>query len=65
MPNVFIYWLEGKKKEQKRKVVEGITKVMEEAGINKDVVSISFMEISPENIAKGGVLFSEREKRSL
>jgi 4-oxalocrotonate tautomerase len=62
MPNVFIYWLEGKKKEQKRKVVEGITKVMEEAGINKDVVSISFMEISPENIAKGGVLFSEREK---
>ncbi len=62
MPNVFIYWLEGKKKEQKRKIVEGITKVMEEAGINKDVVSISFMEISPENIAKGGVLFSEREK---
>lgn len=62
MPNVFIYWLEGKKKEQKQKVVEGVTKVMEDAGINKDIVSISFFEISPENIAKGGVLFSEREK---
>ena len=62
MPNIFIHWLEGKKKEQKQKVVEGITKVMEDVGINKDVVSISFIEIAPENIAKGGVLFSEREK---
>jgi 4-oxalocrotonate tautomerase len=62
MPNIFIHWLEGKKKEQKRKVVEGVTKVMEEVGINKDIVTISFIEISPENIAKGGVLFSEREK---
>jgi len=62
MPNIYIQWLEGKNKEQKQKVVEGMTKVMEDVGINKDIVSISFIEISPENIAKGGVLFSEREK---
>lgn len=62
MPNVFIQWLEGKEKEQKKQVVDGVTKVMEEAGFNKDIVTISFIEISPDNIAKGGVLFSEREK---
>ena len=43
MPNISIQWLEGKKKEQKQKVVEGITKVMEDVGINKDIVSISFI----------------------
>ncbi len=62
MPNIFIQWLEGKKKEQKQQVVEGVTRVMEEAGFSKDIVTISFIDISPENIAKGGVLFSEREK---
>jgi 4-oxalocrotonate tautomerase family enzyme len=62
MPNIFVHWLEGKKKEQKQMVVEGFTKVMEEAGINKDAVSIAFIENSPDNVAIGGVFLSERKQ---
>ena len=62
MPNIFVHWLEGKKKEQKQMVVEGFTKVMEEAGISKDAVSIAFIENSAENVAVGGVFLSERKK---
>ena len=62
MPNVFIYWLEGKKKEQKRIVAEGLAKVMEDAGIDRKVLSINFIDVSPDNLAVGGVLLSERKK---
>jgi len=61
MPNIFVHWLEGRKKEQKQKVVEGFTKVMEEVGINKDVITIAFIENSPDNVAIGGVLLSEKK----
>lgn len=61
MPNIFIHWLEGKKTEQKRKVVEGFTKVMEEVGIDKEAITVAFIENSPENVAKGGVLLSEKK----
>ena len=63
MPNVFVYWVEGRTKEQKKKIVEGFSEVMEDAGIPKDTVSIGFIETSPENFAKGGVFWSEREKK--
>ncbi len=61
MPNIFVHWLEGRKKEQKQKVVEGFTKVMEEVGINKDVITIAFIENCPDNVAIGGVLLSEKK----
>lgn len=62
MPNIFVHWLEGKKKEQKQMVVEGFIKVMEETGINKDAVSIAFIDNSPDNVAIAGVLLSESKK---
>ena len=62
MPNIFIYWVAGRTMEQKRKIVEGFTNVMGEAGISKENVSIGFIESSPENFAKAGVFYSEREK---
>lgn len=61
MPNIFIHWLEGKTKEQKQKVVEGFTKVMEELGIDKDIITIAFVENSPENVARAGVLLSDKK----
>ena len=61
MPNIFIHWLEGKTKEQKQKVVEGFTKVMEEMGIDKDIITIAFVESSPENVARAGVLVSDKK----
>jgi len=60
MPNIFIYWLEGRKKQQKAKIVEGFTKVMEEQGIDRESVSIGFIESSPDNFGKAGQLWSER-----
>jgi len=62
MPNVFIQWVEGKKKQQKQTVVDGVVKAMEKAGIDKEAVVVSFIETSPDNISKGGVFFSERGK---
>lgn len=63
MPNVFVYWLEGKNKEQKKTVADGMTKVLEDAGIDRDLVTVGFIEISPENYSKGGVLLSDKEQK--
>jgi len=65
MPNIFIHWLEGKKKDQKQKIVEGFTKVMEEVGIDKDVISIAFIENSPENIAKEASFCLKRSRNQM
>ena len=62
MPNIFVYWVEGRTKEQKKEIVEGFTKVMGNAGIKKENVSIGFIESSPDNFAKGGVFWEDREK---
>jgi len=61
MPNIFIHWLEGRKKEQKQKIVDGFTKVMEEVGIDKEAVTVAFIENSPENVARGGVLLCDKK----
>ena len=46
MPDVHISWLAGRTVDQKRKVVEGITKVlMEEAGAKPESTHIVFIDI--------------------
>jgi 4-oxalocrotonate tautomerase len=46
--------------ENKKKIVEGITRVLEEVGIPREAITIIICEELKENWASGGKLHSER-----
>jgi len=46
--------------ENKKKIVEGITRVLEETGIPREAINIIICEEPKENWASGGTLHSER-----
>ena len=59
MPVVKINWLQGRTVEQKRKIVEEITKTLVEvADVKPEVVTILFIDMPRTNIAKSGKLLS-------
>ena len=61
MPYVNIYLLDGRTVEQKREMADKITNVISEVGkIPKELVHILFMDLPKTNIAKGGVLQSDK-----
>ena len=60
MPIVQISVWEGMGAENKKKTVEGITKVFEDMGIPKEAVTIVIYEAPKSNWATGGQLHSER-----
>lgn len=62
MPSIYVYWVSGRTQEQKKTIVEGFTKSMVDAGIEKESVSVNFVEIPPNDFAKGGVFWSEKNK---
>jgi len=63
MPHVHITWLEGRTPDQKRKVAEGITKVLQQEGNAKpEAVHIAFVEIPASNFADAGVLLADRKR---
>lgn len=63
MPDVHISWLAGRTVDQKRKVVEGITKVlMEEAGAKPESTHIVFVDIPHTDFASGGMLVADKNK---
>ena len=59
MPVVEVSVWEGMSIENKKKTVEGITKVFVEMGIPKDAVNIVIYEAPKCNWATGGQLHSE------
>jgi 4-oxalocrotonate tautomerase len=59
MPVVQVSVWEGMSPDNKRKTVEGITKVFEEMGIPRDAVTIVIYEAPKSNWATGGKLHSE------
>lgn len=62
MPLVQITLLKGRTVEQKRKVAERITAAMvEEAKAAKEAVVVTFVEVSREDYASGGVLMADRK----
>lgn len=64
MPHIQITLLEGRTPEQKRRIVERMTDAMvEEAGTARDGVSIAFVEVSPADFARDGVLVLDRQKK--
>lgn len=61
MPEVFVYAIEGRSKEQKQKLVQEITEaVVRNFDVTAEAVMVQIIESSRENKAKGGRLFSER-----
>jgi 4-oxalocrotonate tautomerase len=64
MPEVVVYLAEGRSLDQKRGLVKEITDaVVKNCKVPPDVVTVSIMETPLVNKAKGGVLFSERQKK--
>ena len=60
MPVVQVSVWEGMSLENKKKTVEGITKVFEDIGVPKEAVTIVIYEAPKTNWATGGQLHSER-----
>jgi len=50
----------GMSKEDKKKVVEGMTRVLEELGVPLEAVTVIIYEASKTNWATGGQLHSEK-----
>ncbi len=60
MPMIQITMLSGRTAEQKRKIAQRITDVMEETGTAREGVAVAFYEVSKESYARGGVLISDK-----
>ncbi len=61
MPSIQVYWWEGRDKEAKRKVIEGITRVFEDVGIPAEATTVIINDIPRGNWGLGGKQASEME----
>ena len=62
LPVVQVSVWAGMNEENKKKVVEGMTKVLEDLGIPRDAVTVIIYEAPKNNWATGGQLHSEKFK---
>ena len=60
LPVVQVNVWSGMSLENKKRIVEGITKVLEEIGVPREAVTVVICEEPKENWASGGKLHSER-----
>ena len=64
MPLVQITMLQGRTADQKRKLAQRITDAMvEEAGARREAIVVTFLEVSRESYASGGVLMADKEQK--
>ncbi len=62
MPHVVVQMLEGRTKEQKKQLIEGITNaVCEACKVGPEAVSVAIYETPRDNWGKAGVQMSERK----
>jgi 4-oxalocrotonate tautomerase len=62
MPLVQVTMLQGRSADQKRKIAKRITDVMvEEAAAKREAIVITFVEVSRESYASGGVLMADKQ----
>lgn len=60
MPIVNIDWVEGRSVDQKRKIAQGVTKVLTEvSGCPAEAVTVIFSDHPRHDIAKAGKLMSD------
>jgi 4-oxalocrotonate tautomerase len=62
LPVVQVSVWAGMSEENKKKVVEGITRVLEELGIPREAVTVIIYEVPKTNWATGGQLHSESRR---
>jgi len=61
MPLVQVTMLQGRTADQKRKIASRITDAMvEEAGAKREAIVVTFIEVSKESYASGGVLMVDK-----
>jgi 4-oxalocrotonate tautomerase len=60
LPVVQVTVWAGMSEENKKKAVEGITKVLEELGIPREAITVILYEVPKSNWASGGKLHSEK-----
>jgi 4-oxalocrotonate tautomerase len=60
LPVVQVSVWAGMSKDNKKKVVEGMTRVLEELGIPREAVTVIIYEVAKTNWATGGELHSEK-----
>lgn len=61
MPQVTVHFLRGRTLEQKRRIIARITDALvEEAGARREMVQVSFLEVSKEAWGRGGLLGIDR-----
>ena len=62
MPLVQVTMLQGRTADQKRKIAKRITDAMvEEAGARREAIIVTFVELSKESYASGGVLMADKQ----
>jgi 4-oxalocrotonate tautomerase len=63
MPLLQITMLSGRTADQKRKLAQRLTDVIvEEAGARREAIVVTFVEVSKESYASGGVLMADKGK---
>ena len=63
MPLVQVTMLTGRTADQKRKLAQRITDALvEEAGARREAIVVTFVELSKESYASGGVLMADKPK---
>jgi 4-oxalocrotonate tautomerase len=60
LPVVQVSVWTGISEENKKKIVEGITKVIEEIGVPREAITIIIYEVPKTDWASGGQMHSER-----
>jgi 4-oxalocrotonate tautomerase len=60
LPVVQVSVWTGISEENKKKIVEGITKVIEEIGVPREAITIIIYEVPKTDWASGGQIHSER-----
>jgi len=62
MPLLQVTMLSGRTVEQKRKLAQRLTDVMvEEAGARREAIVVTFVEVSKESYASGGILIADKK----
>jgi 4-oxalocrotonate tautomerase len=62
MPVIQVTMLQGRTADQKRKIAQRITDAMvEDAGARREGVVVTFIEVSRESYASGGMLMVDKQ----
>lgn len=64
MPHVQITWLEGRSAEQKRKIAQQITELLEQEGrASRENIHVAFIDVPATNYAEAGVTVADRKAK--